>query len=1541
MRTLLAAAGVLCAFHAFAQAPYLVSDINTSFTPSAQSSLPKNFTSSGASVYFSAASAATGTELFKTDGATVQLVKDLRLGTSSSTPQSLLDLGNGTFVFSAVDDTNGRELWSSDGSEAGTGLVKDILGGSGSSGANPFVAIGGKAFLLATTAAGQTLWITDGQLAGTQQLATVASGPFRYAVLGSVLYFSSGDAFWRSDGTPGGTSVVKSGISPRNITATADKLFLTAWDIAHGYELWKSDGTDAGTTIVKDINAGAAGSFNTNSTISMALIGSSVLFFASDGAHDLSLWRSDGTDAGTTLFHEFDLASTTVAPFLRSAAGVAFFAMNGSLWRTDGTSAGTFSLPEVIDPYYFITTPATLYFVASDATTGIRLWKSDGSDEGTEKIAPNVLLSESDPQLRFLNGKLYFAGSSGLTGIEPWTSDGTAAGTVMLANLMSDPPASANPSELRAAGDKVFFTANNGTAPSQLWRSIGTGPGTIKLTSFADTGYTTLSGQTAWNGQLYFYHQNELWKSDGTVAGTALLKQINVGTLFPASNYLYFTGYEGSDYYHRLWRTDGTLAGTIQLSTPTYYSSYTPVMIGEIAGRFYYVAEGSLWRTEGTAATTVKIAPLGYYSYTPVIMGGTLYYSSASEYPNYELWKTDGTPEGASLVKEIRTGSAASNPRNLTPSGALLYFTADNGTNGEELWRTDGTEAGTFLLKDILPGAGSSTPGSFVAVNGSLYFSANNGVDGYELWKSDGTVAGTILVADINPGATSSDPQQLAAADGKIWFAATTPTAGTELWTSDGTPAGTTMVSDLEPGSGSSSPREMTSAGRRLYFAATTAAGRELWALQLAATAYTIADARIVEQDSGTQLLHFTVTRSGDISAAATVAFATSNATATAGSDYVALTGSLPFTAGAATAFVDIQILSDDVIEKNENFFLTISAPSSGVIERNLATGWIEDDDRASALSVALIPDAYNNGTRKIVVTNAGPSSANDVQLRYVESPRNPSFYNYSYDGATSCTAFTAGSLCTLGTLLPGESRTVTLSRNYDYYLYTDPDHPAGQTGTATVSATEADPDPSNNTMARMFSENGSLMTPALLVSNTSAAAEYMMTGTSGSPTTVTLASTNPLVVPSGPNTIPAGQLGTTFALQVGNGTGTTKLSAGTSTAMFISIVSPGGTAKLDTVIKGPSGYNYYRYGDVISIPVQVTGSTADGTLPSGTVQLLDEGDNVLTQATLDATAKATFTRSGLLPGDYTYRVRYLGDTKFNTLTVTIPGYHVDGWSTYTSVLIPRVICGNTLDVRVTVSTQYTTQPPTGQVKITLGNQVVTLNLTAGTDPGTATATTQMSVPQSYYSIQAEYLATGTFQSSYGYDYLPAVGGCGPLGLAATATATNRVSLTWNSTGASSYEIHRAESSSGFSVVGNATTNFYLDTQVQPNRTYIYRVRPLGGLLSEPDIATTFFFTTDPLVAHGTAVKALHFTQIRTAANYARSTARLAASPAGANPPAAPGLIRPVHITELRTMIDETRRYLGLLPLTYTDPTLTTAIPIKAVHLQELRNALK
>src|SRR6185295_16930613 len=192
---------------------------------------------------------------------------------------------------------------------------------------------------------------------------------------------------------------------------------------------------------------------------------------------------------------------------------------------------------------------------------------------------------------------------------------------------------------------------------------------------------------------------------------------------------------------------------------------------------------------------------------------GTLFFGAKDDTHGVELWRSDGTAPGTKLVKDIRPGEGpygkkSSIPAYLTNVAGTLFFAANDDTHGVELWRSDGTPAGTKLVKDIYPG-GSSSPSFLMNVAGTLFFLADDGTHGTELWRSDGTAAGTTLVKDILPGTGNSGPTSLTNVAGTLFFAANDDTHGRELWKSDGTAVGTKLVKDIRPG-GSSSPAYLT-----------------------------------------------------------------------------------------------------------------------------------------------------------------------------------------------------------------------------------------------------------------------------------------------------------------------------------------------------------------------------------------------------------------------------------------------------------------------------------------------------------------------------------------------------------------------------------------------------------------------------------------------------------------------------------------------------------------------------------------------------------
>jgi ELWxxDGT repeat protein len=212
------------------------------------------------------------------------------------------------------------------------------------------------------------------------------------------------------------------------------------------------------------------------------------------------------------------------------------------------------------------------------------------------------------------------------------------------------------------------------------------------------------------------------------------------------------------------------------------------------------------------------------------VVGDTIYLAGYTHASGYELWKSDGTPAGTQLFKELNQGPQGSIPRGFTRVGNTTFFAAHQQEpwTGMELWKTDGTPDGTVLVKDINP-ENSSYPGNFLAWNNQLLFTADDGTHGIELWESDGTAAGTTLIKDIAPGTGNTEISAFTPMGSELFFLADADNDAYErrIWKTDGTTGNTRVFASKN----FRSPAGLTVLGNLLYFTAVeTATGEwKLW----------------------------------------------------------------------------------------------------------------------------------------------------------------------------------------------------------------------------------------------------------------------------------------------------------------------------------------------------------------------------------------------------------------------------------------------------------------------------------------------------------------------------------------------------------------------------------------------------------------------------------------------------------------------------------------------------------------------------------------
>jgi uncharacterized repeat protein (TIGR01451 family) len=209
------------------------------------------------------------------------------------------------------------------------------------------------------------------------------------------------------------------------------------------------------------------------------------------------------------------------------------------------------------------------------------------------------------------------------------------------------------------------------------------------------------------------------------------------------------------------------------------------------------------------------------------------------------------------------------------------------------------------------------------------------------------------------------------------------------------------------------------------------------------------------EGNSGTAPMNFSVTLSAISGQTVTVAYATADGTATAGSDYTTTSGTLTFAPGVTTQTIAVPISGDTTFEPNETFTVTLSLPANATIATGTGTGTIQNDDAGNAdLSITKTASggafAGQTLTYNIAVANAGPNNAAAVVVTDV-LPAGVTFVSAtptqgSCSGTTTIT-------CNLGALANGGSASIVLQ--------VTPAASGPLSNTASVSAAPQ-PDPNN-----------------------------------------------------------------------------------------------------------------------------------------------------------------------------------------------------------------------------------------------------------------------------------------------------------------------------------------------------------------------------------------------------------------------------------------------------------------------------------------------
>jgi ELWxxDGT repeat protein len=699
----------------------------------------------GGEKYFSVNTNGSGVSYFKTDG-TIEGTVKLDLNTSSALLGGVTDiielndkiLAFNVFFWGTGGYTVASEPAFIDPADGEITLLKDINetdnGSSGGIGAYKWA---DQVFFIANDGVhGHELWVTDGTSEGTVMVREIVEGTsginsIEYAHFGDeLILIVNGDQIWKTDGSTEGTVQVKnlsgengfiSYSRPEDFVESNDKLYFSFYSLdGFRFYLWETDGTTEGTLQT------TSDFFN---NLRVRKLGNDVLVFNQLNAveiHKLNVLTSE-----FEIVKSVETGGISLTSVFQPLADKIYFTTNNKLWKTDGTEAGTElvkEIPGMVNGSQGIheLPGGELLFLAESNAFGFELWKTDGTEEGTQ-IVKDIFPGQLDGGPYYyttLGDKVIFSANDGIHGRELWVSDGSEVGTLMFKDFNTTLAEIKLGSIASTASQFVLVADNDDFALPNIYSIDDGAAGNLTTLSNESLNPTfsnydnlvtyensvyTLASEIA-DGQVEFFGLVKIANNQ-----IELVKQINFGSnLQVIGDKMLFTADPLGTDSREMWVSDGTSDGTYEL---------TDIAPGATDAFSY-------GKDDGLRA---------------IMFNGNVYFSANDQTHGYELWASDLTTEGTHLVKDINTGSNGSKPRSFEIFNSQLFFLAENSSDKSALWFSDGGEAGTNQLIEF------DKEVDFVEYHSTstkLFLSVAFSDDTYELYSTAGTSETTEFLAN-------------------------------------------------------------------------------------------------------------------------------------------------------------------------------------------------------------------------------------------------------------------------------------------------------------------------------------------------------------------------------------------------------------------------------------------------------------------------------------------------------------------------------------------------------------------------------------------------------------------------------------------------------------------------------------------------------------------------------------------------------------------------------------------------------------------------